>query len=248
MRSVPNKKKLNKEKIIAVVPAFNEEGKIGKVLDRFCRNGIDEILVVNDGSTDNTFEEAKRYNVTMISHPVRRGAGAVIKTAIKYALDKNYDIVVLLAGNGKDNPQEIPILLRPIQEEGFDYVQGSRFLKGGAHDNLPLFRFIMIKLFSFLFFILTGFRGSDVTNGFRAYRLSIFNDKNMHIWQDWLDKYELEYYIHYKVLRLGYRVKEVPVTKIYPNGKGIKYSKIRPFIDWFSIVRPVIYLALKIKN
>jgi dolichol-phosphate mannosyltransferase len=233
------------EKILAFVP---EEGKIGKVLDGFPHGEIDEILVVNDGSTDNTPEEAKGYNITLIDHPVRKGAGGAIKTAVKYAIDNNYNIVVLLAGNGKDDPKEISRLLRPILEEGFDYVQGSRFLKGGGYDNLPLFRFIMIKSFSFIFWVLTGFRGTDVTNGFRAYRLSIFDHKDIHIWQDWLDTYELEYYIHYKVLKLGYKVKEVPVSKIYPGERGVKYSKIRPFADWWRMISPLVYLTLRIRN
>jgi len=87
-----------------------------------------------------------------------------------------------------------------------------------------------------------------ITNGFRAYKLKIFLDKQINIWQDWLDDYELEYYIHYKVLTLDYKFKEVPVSKIYPYRHKGGYSNISPFHDWWKIVGPLIYLKTGVKK
>jgi dolichol-phosphate mannosyltransferase len=96
--------------------------------------------------------------------------------------------------------------------------------------------------------LLTNVRCTDVTNGFRAYSLRIFSDKRVDIWQSWLDNYELEYYIHYKVLTLGYRMKEVPVSKVYPYRHKGGYSNISPFRDWWKIVGPLVYLRLGVKD
>jgi dolichol-phosphate mannosyltransferase len=236
------------ERIIVAIPVYNEGEKIGKLLQVFPPKTVNEVVVINDGSTDITLSELKKYPVTIINHNSNLGIGAAIKSGIRYAIEQKYDIFVVMSGNGKDNPQEIPKLLKGILEDGYDYIQGSRFLTGGSWNNLPRQRYYMIKLYTSLFNTLTKFKGTDITNGFRAYRLSILNDKRINIWQDWLDRYELEYYLHWKVIKLGYKIKEVPVSKNYPDGLVKNYSKIRPIIDWWKIIRPLLYLTLKIKQ
>lgn len=208
---------------------------------------MDEFVAVNDGSTDDGPAVLRRYGIRVLDQ-AHLGAGAAIKTAVKYALENDYDILVLMAGNNKDDPEEITRLLRPIIEDGCDYVQGSRFLPGGSSPHLPPFRWCAIKLLSILFRLHTRRRCTDLTNGFRAYRLSLFDDPRIDIWQDWLDTYEYEYYVHWKTYKLGYKVAEVPVTKTYPARKGVSYSKIRPFTDWWRMVRPFVLLALGIKK
>jgi dolichol-phosphate mannosyltransferase len=89
---------------------------------------------------------------------------------------------------------------------------------------------------------------TDLTNGFRAYRLSIIEDPGINVWQEWLDGYELEYYIHWKVYRYGYRVSEVPVTKTYPADKNISYTKINPITGWWHMLRPFFLLSLGFKK
>ena len=166
---------------------------------------------------------------------------------IQAAREKGHWAVVVMAANGKDDPAEAPRLIEAL-ESGYDYVQGSRYLaSGGASINLPLGRSIMIRGYTLLFRLLSGFRVSDVTNGFRAYRLDLFDDPRIRIDQSWLDRYELEYYIHWKVVTLGYRVIEVGVSKTYPTGGG-NYSKIRRVRDWWSIVRPTILLWLHLRS
>ena len=144
-------------------------------------------------------------------------------------------------------PSDIDNLLGPIYNDEADYVQGSRYLSGGESQNLPLFRNIAIKLFTIITNLLLGFKGTDITCGFRAYKTEIFKNKNIDISQDWLKQYEMEYYIHYKVLKEKFRVVEVPVSMIYPEEKR-NYTKIKPFIGWWSMVRPWVFLILRIKK
>jgi len=138
-------------------------------------------------------------------------------------------------------------LLDPILKEGYDFVQGSRFRKGGLYGNMPIYRILAAKLHA-LFFSIFSFKWiTESSNGFRAFKASIFKNKNLNIWQKWLDKYELEPYLYFKVLKLGYRTKEVPVTKIYPP-KELGYTKMTPLIGWWSIFRPIFLLGLGLRK
>ena len=113
---------------------------------------------------------------------------------------------------------------------------------------MPLYRKISTRLIHpFLFSLITGRRISDSTNGFRAVRVSILDDDRINLRQEWLDRYELEPYLFYKAVVCGYKVKEVPVTKIYPP-KEEGYTKMRPFSGWWSILRPIFFLGLGIKR
>ncbi len=236
---------MKKQKILAFIPVYNEEKRIANVLAKFPENVVDEVLVVDDGSTDNSLNIIKKFNVTVMSNEKKVGIGVGIKKAVTYAIDNNFDIFVIMAGNGKDDPREIPTLLEPILKEDYDYVQGSRHLKGpGYKKHIPLSRLLAVRLFTLIWRLATGFPATDASNGFRAYKLKIFKDIN--IFQDWLDTYELEYYIYYSVIKKNYRIKEVPVSKDYPSKK--QYTKIRPFIDWWRIIKPLIYLKLRIKK
>ena len=225
---------------------YNEENRIKTVLERFGGVKVHRVLVVNDGSTDTTPEVLKSFDVESIHHPKKEGVGSCIRDGIDYARKNGFELVVVMAGNGKDDPKEIPVLLKPILEENFDYIQGSRYLEGGEAGNLPLARAVGIKAFTFLWSLLLRRGLTDVTNGFRTYKVSLFDDPKINIWQEWLSTYELEYYIHFWVLKLNYKFGEVPISKIYPSKK--KYSKIRPFLDWWPIVKPLFYLLLKIRK
>lgn len=237
-------------KKLAIIPVYNDGGKIAKVLAKFENEIVDEICIVVDSPTKEDWREISRAAaksgtpIHVISNRDRKGIGYAIRKGIEYALENKYNTVVVLAGNNKDDPRQIPRLLRPILEEGYDYVQGSRFLPGGKRISNPILRGIFSRLFPFIWTMLTKVRCTDVTNGFRAYKLSIFSDKRVNIWQSWLDGYQLEYYIHYKVLTLGHKTKEVPVSKTYPYRHKGGYSNISPLRDWWEIVGPLISLKL----
>jgi dolichol-phosphate mannosyltransferase len=225
----------NVERVLANIPAEHERDY--------------DVVVINDGSTDDTPSYIAKFNFPVVTHPYNRGAGGAIKSAISYARDNKYDVVCVLAGNDKDDPREAGKLIDMVRNGDADYVQGSRFAAGGTHENTPAFRHVMVKVHATMFRVLTGYSGTDALNGFRAYRTSLFDDPKIDVFQDWLDKYELETYLHYKVLKGGYRIAEVGVSKTYPPKKGRgKYSHIRPVLDWWKILRPLPMLILGIKK
>ncbi len=232
-------------RVAAVLPLFNE-GPAAAALVRRMPACVAMTFVVDDGSTDDGAELAEAEGGRVIRLGTNQGIGAAIRTGLDAARAAGCDVAVVMAASGKDRPEEIPLLLARI-EAGYDYVQGSRFMSGGRSVNLPLVRGLLIHGFTLMFRILTGFNGTDVTNGFRAYRLSLLDDARVRVHQSWLDRYELEYYVHWKAITLGYRVCEVPVSKTYPARRK-NYSKIRPVIDWWHMVRPALLLALHLRT
>ncbi len=240
---------------ILVVPvAFNENVKLRSVIERFLKSsarGFADYLVVDDCSTDGTTEMIRSFadkGVATIRHARQRGVGAAIRTAIRYAIDKGYTIIVIMAGNDKDNPDEIPALLGPIRDEGYDFVQGSRYKgKVGIGGAMPFYRKVATRLHPLLMSFFTGHRVTDSTNGFRAFRLTVVKDPRINIDQPWLDAYELEPYLMFKALRLGYRFTEVFVTKIYPP-KKLGYTKMKPLLGWWSILKPLFYLGFGLRR
>ena len=248
-RRAPSFRVMPGPRILAVPVAFNEEKKIGSVFKRFEGVvGIDQILLLDDCSTDDTPKIATQAGVQVLSQPKRSGVGAAIRRAIRYAEENHFDVLVILAGNDKDRPNQISRLVEPIVRDGFDFVQGSRYLPGGDYGNMPFYRQFSTRwIHPLLFSFVSGKKITDSTNGFRALRVSCFKDKRINIDQPWLDQYELEPYIFFKFIKLGYRVKEVPVTKIYPP-KSLGYTKMRPITGWWSILRPLVFLGLRIKK
>ena len=238
---------MSKPEILVSLFVFNEGEKLKRVVASFPEKRDYDLLFVDDGSTDGGYEFLKDGGYSVIRHERNIGIGYGIREAIGYGRENGYQIIVIMAANGKMLPSEIDRLIKPITVDGFDYVQGSRYLPGGKSPNLPLFRRITIRLFTWIVRLFTGYKGSDVTCGFRAYRLSLFDDPRFNLDQTWLDKYEMEYYIHYHVLRGGYRVTDAPVSMVYPK-EAKNYSKIKPFVGWWSMIRPWLFLILKLRK
>lgn len=224
-------------KFSIIIPAYNEEENIGKVIDSIGKHAsryINEIIVIDDGSTDNTAKVAKLAGATVLKHKQNRGVGAAIRTGIEYARARNYDACVVIGGDGQDDPSEIFKLIQPILKDGYDLIQGSRYL--GNSVNMPLFRKLTTKLFTKTLNTVCNFPYTDASNGFRAFKTNIFEE--IDIWKDGLDRYELEPYILIKAVKARFKVKEVPITKFFP--KETSYSKMKPFLDWFNIAKPII--------
>jgi dolichol-phosphate mannosyltransferase len=236
-----------RSKTLVALFSFNEGEKLKNLVSRFPEERDYDLLFVDDGSQDGSYEFLKQNGFAVIRHETNQGIGCGIREAIGYGRENGYAVIVIMAANGKMQPEEIGRLLAPIEREESDYVQGSRYLPGGRSPNLPLFRRVMIRLLTKIINLMTGFPGTDITCGFRAYRLNLFDDPRFQLHQPWLNAYEMEYYIQYHVLKGRYKVKEVPVSMVYPES-GRNYSKIKPIIGWWSMLRPWIFLTLKLRK
>ncbi len=235
-------------RILAAAFAYNEGEKIRRTIARHPQGRPYDFLVMDDGSTDGSLDPLPSNGLLVLRNPVNQGIGSAMKRVFEYALERGYDVLVIQAGNDKDDPNEIPRLLEPILAGKADFVQGSRFLPGGGYGNTPAYRVLATRYVHPLLFSLTvGKRVTETTNGFRAFRTAILRDARMRWRQDWLDQYELEPYLLYQAIKLGYRHREVPVTKIYPpHAQG--YTKMRPITGWWSILRPILLLGLGLRK
>ena len=235
-------------RIIVIAPAHNEESKIGAVVERCRMEWIDTLLVVDDASTDQTAHVARQGGARVLSLATRSGVGAALRAGLAYARAEGHDLAVVIAGNNKDDPAEIPRLLEPICADECDFVIGSRRLPGGASGgDMPVYRKLATRFHPWLLGRWAGKRLTESTNGFRAFRLSLLDDPRIDLGQRWLDGYGLEVYLLWKVLRLGFRHREVPCTKVYPPRK-LGYTKMRPITGWWGMLRPVFYLGLGLKK
>ena len=235
-------------RILMIAPAYDEEAKIGEVVRRCPRDVVDEMLVVDDGSTDRTVEVARAAGARVISMGYVAGVGAAIRRGFELARAEGFDIVTVIAGNNKDDPAEVTRLLDPICDGACDFVMGSRFLAGGGYGgDMPAYRKLATRLHPFLVGLLTGRRITESTNGYRAMKTAVLADPRINLNQTWLDQYELEVYLLIRVLKLGYRTSEVPVSKIYPP-RAIGNTKMRPVIDWWKMLRPVFVVGLGLRQ
>lgn len=234
--------------ILLIAPAYNEQGKIADVIRRTPRDIVDVILVIDDGSTDDTAAAARQQGAEIISLGRVYGVGYAIRRGFEEARRRGIEIVVVIAGNNKDAPEEITRLLDPICEQEYDFVMGSRFLAGGRYGgDMPLYRKLATRLHPFLVSLFCGKRVTESSNGYRAMKVSVLADARINLWQDWLDGYELEVYLMMKLIKLGYRTTEVPVSKIYPP-KALGNTKMRPLADWWTMLWPIFVVGLGIEH
>ena len=236
-------------KILLIAPALDEEQKIVEVVRRAPRNIVDTVLVVDDGSTDRTAEAARAQGAEVISLGAIRGVGYAIRRGFEEAQRRGFDIAVVIAGNNKDAPEEITRLLDPICDGTCDFVIGSRYHAAGGRygGDMPLYRKLATRLHPFLVSLFSGKRVSESSNGYRAMRVSVLADPRIDLDQTWLDGYQLEVYLLMKLLKLGYRATEVPVTKLYPP-RAIGNTKMRPLIDWWHMLEPIFVVGLGIER
>jgi dolichol-phosphate mannosyltransferase len=235
------------ERVLCIAPAWNEGERIARVVRGVPLTVVDTVVVVDDGSTDDTARFAEEAGAVVLSQDANRGVGAAIRRGIDYAIENGYTIVVIVSGGGKTPPEQIPRLLDAIKA-GAELAQGSRYVEGGEFKRMPLRRRLGTRAYTFLFSVFVRRRVTDGSSGFRAFRVSLLEDKRINLWQGWLDRYELEPYLLFKALRLRHRVVDVPVTIEYPEADGISYTKMRAVTDWWKIFRPLLFLGLGLKK
>ena len=231
-----------------MAPVLNEERKIGEVVRRVPRDVVDHVLVIDDGCTDSSPQVAAAAGAEILPMGRVAGVGAALRAGYALALERGFDVAVVMAGNNKDSPEEIPLLLDPIADAEADFVQGSRFLKQQPDFGpMPLYRRIATRVHPLLFSLVAGQRVTESTNGLRAVHRRVLEDTRIDLDQPWLDEYELEPYLYLRAARCGYRIREVPVTKVYPP-KELGQTKMKPITGWWSILRPLVYVGLGLKK
>ena len=235
-------------RVVALAPVLNEEQKVGEVVRRMPRPLVDEVVVIDDGSTDRSAEVSRELGARVLPMGSVCGVGAALRAGLQDAVSRGFDVIVVIAGNNKDSPEEIPLLLDPIAEDRADFVQGSRYLKRGADFGpMPLYRRLATRLHPLLFSLVSRRWVTESTNGFRAIHRRVLEDDRLDLDQAWLDEYELEPYLYFRTIRLGYRTSEVPVTKVYPP-RSLGQTKMKPITGWWSMLRPLVYVGLGLKK
>jgi glycosyltransferase involved in cell wall biosynthesis len=160
---------LRSERVMALIPAYNEEENICTVV-----NGIRQVLpdadivVIDDCSTDRTREVARGSGAIVVCLPSNLGIGGAVQTGLKFAREHGYDIVIRLDGDGQHDPQDIPALFAAIKSGKTDAVFGSRFMGQDSTMTIPISRRLGIKTFAFLVSILTGEKATDTTSGYMS--------------------------------------------------------------------------------
>jgi hypothetical protein len=220
---------------------INENGKLHKQLaamQEHCRGRID-VVIADGGSTDGSTDHEKLKSLgvnTLLTKTGPGKLGAQMRMAFHWALDRGYGGIVSMDGNGKDGPDAIPRFIEKLND-GFDHVQGSRFIPGGVSENLPFSRWLGVKfLHAPLISLASRFRYTDTTNGFRAYSRRFLEDRRVSVFRDVFPGYELHYYLAIRAARLGFNVCEIPVSRRYPS-HGPVPTKISPVRGNLRVLR-----------
>lgn len=162
---------------LAIIPAFNEEKSIGDIVQEVKRY-VDQVLVVDDNSTDDTKKIARLYGATVIWHSEKKGVGAAIKTGITYAKKLKLNIVITIDADGQHKPKDIPRLIQPITAGDADFVLGSRFLYGQP-TNMSQIKKKGNRLITFITSLLAGVKLTDTQTGFRAFNRKVLLSLNL---------------------------------------------------------------------
>jgi|FLOH01.1.fsa_nt_gi polyprenyl-phospho-N-acetylgalactosaminyl synthase len=214
---------MKKSDVWISIAAYNEGKSISNVIKDLHKNGYMNIVVVDDGSKDATFEFISKAGAAALKHIINRGQGAALRTGINYSLLQGAKYVVTFDADGQHHAEEIESLLRPVVSGKYDVALGSRFLK--KDSNTPLLRRVILKIGIIVVWFLYGIKLSDSHNGFRVFsreaakKISITSDRMEHASQ-------IVEEIHNKKLRY----KEVPVTITYSD-----YSVAKGQSSWNSV-------------
>ena len=219
---------------VVLIPIINEGERIHKELYRAYKNNISDfadIVICDGGSTDGSTDEKKlrKLNVnTLLVKKSEGRQGAQLRMGIWWALERGYKGIITIDGNNKDSIEDVPRFIDKLKQ-GYDFVQGSRFIKGGRAVNTPFIRNVSVRLIHApVISITAGQRFTDTTNAYRAYSARYLKDKRVAPLRDIFLTYELLAYLSVRRTQIGYKACEIPVTRAYPK-KGKTPTKISFF-------------------
>jgi dolichol-phosphate mannosyltransferase len=229
-----------------IIGVYNEGDKFVRQLESLqpYRHRVD-IIIADGGSTDGaTLPKAlqTKARTLLINKDEQRGLSVQYRSALHYALEQGYLGIIMMDGNGKDGVSAIDSFVAKL-ESGFDFIQGSRFLPGGAHKNTPIDRVLGIRfVFNPIINIASGFRYTDAMNGFKGCSRAFLCDPRVQPFRKIFERYSLQYYLNYIAPKLGFRVIEIPVERSYrddnlPHSKiiGVR-SRLKILLELFNVV------------
>ena len=205
---------MNKDDIYVVVPAYNEEEMIGNTLKKLKDEGYKNIIVVDDGSRDNTYNIAKEEGAIVCRHVINRGLGGALGTGIKCALLYNPKVIITFDADGQHDPKDIEKVAKPILEDNYDVVIGSRLMDKNEVKNMPKIKRIGNWGLNLLTYLMGGHFITDSQSGLRA-----FSNKSAKIIIEQLksNKYEVSSEFVVLIKRNNLKFKEIPIKTIYTD-------------------------------
>lgn len=223
-----------KNKYVLIVPVINEGKNIINLINKFfslCIHEIIDIIVIDGGSTDNSLIIENLKNKQVLGLLIKKGKGKLssqLRIAYAISLTMGYQGVITIDGNNKDQPGAIKDFIS-LLEKGYDFVQGSRFVKNGIHINTPFSRYLAIRfIHAPLLSIASKFSWTDTTQGFRGYSRRLIESDKICLFRSIFQDYEMLAYLSYISPKAGFRCVEVPTSRIYPKGRiSTKISPIR---------------------
>lgn len=225
-------------KVAITLSAFNEAANLGSVVERARRYGT--VIVVDDGSQDESVEVARRHGAQVVQHPINLGQGAAVVTGFVAALKGDFDVIVEMDADGQHDPDEIPKFLKCLQETQVDVVVGSRVL-GRNYRGAPLMRRVFLRPLTWFINLLTGYRMTDSMCGFRSFKASSLRMVRHVLLEMWEAQYlAAEMFIRFS--RAGLTMGEVPIT-LADRRTGMSYKGTIRY-GW-GIARAILQTILK---
>jgi glycosyltransferase involved in cell wall biosynthesis len=232
-------------KIIICIPAFNEGKTISDIVNK-SKKYANEVIVYDDGSTDDTYEVTKSTGATVIRNPENKGYGVAIRSLFQAAREQDADVMVTLDSDGQHNPDQIPDLVEPILKQGFDLVIGSRFLKRDNKVKVPRYRSFGIKTITKLAQSASYSGISDSQSGFRAYsksalsKINLFED-GMAVSTEILLRAKEKNLLSTEVpITINYDIKDTSTYNPITHGIGVLYS----VFQFISLRHPLAFYGL----
>jgi glycosyltransferase involved in cell wall biosynthesis len=227
-------------RILVVIPAYNEEVNVGKVIREVKKEaGYVDVLVVDDGATDATASAAAEAGAMVVRLPFNLGMFEAVRTGFVFAHRNGYDIAIQVDADGQHVPGEIAQLVEPVLKDGYDVVVGSRYLEDRGYKT-PLMRKVGIRLFAWLTSVALGQKITDTTCGFRAY-----GERAVRISARY-DSTEFKDSVGLVVLgRAGLKIKEIPVTVRERIGGRSTISAIRAFVYPFEFILSLVAVLVR---